>query len=482
MSLAGEFLRKIRCSTIDLVGQGAACLVAVSGGPDSVAMATALAELAPELDLELSIAHLDHALREESAGEVNWVADFAERMDLPFVSERVDVPELRAKDKLTLEEAARRARYEFLERAADAWGIPFVFVGHTADDQAETVLFRIIRGTGLGGLAGMPRHRPLSAGATRVTLVRPMLDCSREEVLAFAAERGLDFLTDESNFDVAGQARARIRHELLPRLESEHNPDVRSALLRLAERAEEVNEMVELSARKRIAEYFGQLPDETEELAVPLELLEGPQAVRVELLRLVAAHLNGRVLLDRARLAEAARELTEARVGRQFDFGGPVAVRDYDHVILLAERRPAGRTPDWKLPVETPGETPLPEGLLRAEVLSPRELDMDEFSLTKTAYEEVFDADLLASGAELVCRTRRPGDRFHPLGASGERKLKDFFIDEKVPQAQRDHVPLLLLDGTIVWVVGYRLSEIARVGSEARELIRLDFVPARALT
>jgi tRNA(Ile)-lysidine synthase len=482
LSLAEGFLRKVRSSAIDLIGHGNACLAALSGGPDSVAMTAALAELAPELGLELSVAHLDHAIRDESAEEADWVATFADHMELPFVSERIDVPELRAAGKLTLEEAARRARYEFLERAAEVWGVPFVAMGHTADDQAETVLFRIIRGTGLAGLAGMPRHRPLSTGAAQVELVRPMLDCSREEVLAFLTERGLDFLTDESNFDVEHQARARIRHQLLPLLESEHNPDVRSALLRLAERAEEVNEMVVLSACKRIAEYFGELPEDVEEIAVPLELLEGPQAVRVELLRLVASHLSGGILLDRARLAEAARGLIDARVGRQFEFGGPVAVRDYDHVVLRSVRRDAPHPSSWRLAVEAPGETPLPEGLLRAELLSPRELDMDEFSLTKTAYEEVFDAALLESGAELICRTRRPGDRFHPLGALGECKLKDFFINEKVPQAQRDQVPLLVLGEAIIWVVGYRLSEIARVGSEAQELIRLDFVPARALT
>ncbi len=479
MSPAEDFLRKVRSAAVELVGPDCTCLLAVSGGPDSVAMTAALAEISEDIPMELGVAHLDHAIRPDSAEDSLWVAGFAEQMHLPFFEERIDVPELRAAEKLTMEEAARRARYSFLAHASTGWGATCVATGHTADDQAETVLFRIIRGTGLAGMAGIPRSRPISPETPNVQLVRPLLDCSREEVLAFLQDRSQDFLTDETNFDVEVQSRARIRHELLPVLESDHNPDVRSALVRLAKRAGEVNELVEMAAYGRIGEYIGPLPTEAQEVAVPLEVLEAPQAVRVEVLRLVASHLTGKLLFDRARLADAARELPEAQVGKQFELGGAVAVRDYQHVSLRlpggGERPPAA----WESGVTLPGETSLPAGLLRAERMISSELDMAEFSLTKTAFQEVFDADLLESGARLLCRPRRPGDRFHPLGASGERKLKDFFIDEKVPQAHRAGVPLLMLGETIIWVVGYRLSEAARVGESARDLIRLEFVPLK---
>jgi tRNA(Ile)-lysidine synthase len=478
LSLADSLVVKVRAAVAELVGGNATCLAAVSGGPDSVAMVVCLAELAPEFNLELGVAHLDHGIREAAAADAEWVAELAERLQLPCFADRVDCPALKAAQKLTLEEAARRARYSFLERAGREWGATFVAAGHTADDQAETVLFRIIRGTGLSGLAGIPRSRPISDESPHVQLVRPLLDCRREEVLTYLDSRGHDYLTDETNFDTRGQARARIRHELLPRLEAEHNPEIRSALVRLARRAGEVNELVQLAAHERIGEQYGQLPVGREEIPVPLELLAEPRAVCVEVLRLVVGHMTGRMLLDRARLAEAARELPGAGVGKQYDLGEVVAVRDYHQVLLRSkDAAPAPPPAGWLVDVRLPGETRLPVGELVAEQLLPEELDMAEFSLTKTAYEEVLDSRLLHSGARPVCRTRRPGDRFHPLGAAGERKLKDFFIDEKVPQARRDSVPLLVLGDEILWVVGHRLSEAARVTPDARELIRLKFLP-----
>jgi tRNA(Ile)-lysidine synthase len=477
LSPASEFLRKVRLAALDLIGTDACCLLAVSGGPDSVAMVVALAELGSELRLRLGVGHLDHAIRESSAADAAWVGEFASRLGLPCHSERVDVPARAESGRLGLEEAARQERYAFLERAALAHGATAVATAHTADDQAETILFRIVRGTGLPGMAGMPRTRPISPRAERLRLVRPLLDCTRSEVLAFLAGRGLDYLTDESNQDVDAQSRARIRHRLLPLLERDHNPEVRSALLRLAERAIEVNEMVGSAARSAAGRYLAPLEPGAEEIALPLEALEAPQLVRIELLRMISGWLGARAGPDRARLARAARALPKAPVGKQFDLGGAVAVRDYRHVRLRPRAAVRKPSESWERAVAVPGDTRLPSGLLRARRLARAELDMNEFRLTKTAYQEVMDASLLRGGPALTCRPRRRGDRFRPLGAIGERKLKDFFIDEKVPRELRGDVPLLLLGPTIIWVVGYRLSEVARVAPGTRELIRLDFLP-----
>jgi tRNA(Ile)-lysidine synthase len=479
LSLADSFRRKVRAAAEVLLIPETACLMAVSGGPDSVALAAELTELAPDLAVEPAMAHLDHGIRAESASDAEWVASLAERLELPFMSERADVPALRRNGKLTLEEAARRERYAFLERAALEWGASFVTTGHTADDQAETVLFRIIRGTGLAGLAGMPVCRPISADAAHVMLVRPMLECTREEVLVYLEERGLDFLTDETNFDVEAQARARLRHELLPRLAEDHNPEVRAAVLRLAESAREAQEALAELAARQVGGAGDWIREDGGELRLPLSLLQAPQALRVEILGMLCSRVQTAHHLDRSRLAEAARELPDAQVGKRFELGDLLAVRDYEHVVL---RHPGEEHPGpgpWEVPVEVPGETRVPVGTLRAERILACELDMDEYSLTKTAYEEVFDARLLDGGGEVRCRTRHPGDRFRPLGVAGERKLKDFFIDEKIPQAHRDAVPLLMLGEEILWVVGYRLSERARVTADAQELIRLEFVPAR---
>ncbi|MHC4914628.1 MAG: tRNA lysidine(34) synthetase TilS [Planctomycetota bacterium] len=475
MSRRDPLLVKVRDSVRELIDPGAPCLAAVSGGPDSVALVAALCELSDELPMELAVAHLDHAIRERSAADAEWVGDLAARLELPFICERLDVPSLKRREGLALEEAARRARYAFLERAALEWGARCVFTGHTADDQAETVLFRVLRGTGLTGLAGIPRARPISAENPEIVLVRPMLGCTRLEVLTFLESRGLDSLVDETNFDVAGQARARIRHELLPALSENWNPELSAALNRLASSARQAQEALEETAADRLERAGPWIEAGGAELRLPLALLEAPQALRVEILAICASRLGLGAGPDRAHLAGAARELPGAKVGKIYELGGLIAVRDYEHVVL----RPAAKTErpaaGWEVEVRVPGVTPLPGGELRAERIGSPELDMDEFSLTKTAYQEVFDARVLDRGDGLTCRTRRPGDRFHPLGAAGECKLKEFFINEKVPQRDRDSVPLLVLGGRILWVVGHRLSERARVSDGAMELVSFSF-------
>ena len=315
MPSGGELAHKVREAVAELIGREAACLAAVSGGPDSVALAAALAELADEFSLKLGVAHLDHGMREASARDAKWTADLAKRLELPFFTERVDVPALKAREGLSLEEAARKARYEFLERAALERGANFVATGHTADDQAETVLFRVIRGTGLAGLAGIPRSRHISHQSPHVRLIRPMLECTREEVLAYLAEKKLDYLTDETNFDVDSQARARIRHQLLPEL---------AALVKLAGGARAAQSALEALADERLkAAEVGE-----GEVRLPLALLEGPQALRVEVLVQASARALGGTAPGRGRLAEAAERIAGCEVGKRFELGALVAVRD----------------------------------------------------------------------------------------------------------------------------------------------------------
>lgn len=473
MPSGGELVRKVREAAAGLLGPEATCLAAVSGGPDSVALAAALAELAGEFNLKLGVAHFDHGIRDSSAREAKWTAGLAEKLGLPFFTERGDVPAFRAREGLSLEEAARVARYAFLERAALGWGATFVATGHTADDQAETVLFRIIRGTGLAGLAGIPRSRHISDQSPHIMLIRPMLDCTREEVLAYLAEKKLDYLTDETNFDVDSQARARIRHRLLPELAADHNPDIRAALVKLAGGARATQSALEALADERLK---GAEVGEGE-VRLPLALLEGPQALCVEVLVRASARTLGGMAPGRARLAEAAERIARCEVGKRFELGELVAVRDYAHVIVRRAGAEQVAPGGWECPVAVPGRTELPVGVLRAERVKRDGFSMTEFCKSKSANEEVFCARLFEGKDRPVCRTRRAGDRFHPLGADGERKLKEFFIDAKVPRAARDSVPLLVLGGDILWAVGHRLSERARVSDGDAELVRIEFVP-----
>lgn len=229
---------------------GARLLVAVSGGADSVALLRGLAHLRSRLKLHLHVAHLDHALREESAADAQWVADLAHRLELPCTVERLSGAQPLHSESPGLEESARRLRYEFLERTAREQHCPTIAVAHTADDQAETVLHHILRGTGLSGLRGMRDRRPLTAD---LWLVRPLLELRRADLREALAVDQQDFREDATNRDES-YTRNRLRHKLLPQLEADYNPQIVSALLRLATQAEEAEDLIGTWARELLSQ------------------------------------------------------------------------------------------------------------------------------------------------------------------------------------------------------------------------------------
>lgn len=237
-----DFLEQLRAglSALDLPGRR--LMAAVSGGADSVALLLGLCELREELDLELTAAHLDHMLRgEDSAADADWVKSLCGRLDVPCIIERKDISAAKVESQRTLEESAREARYEFLRRTALENRCSEIAVAHTADDQAETVLHHILRGTGLSGLRGIPSERELAPG---LRIVRPLLEIRRAEIEIFLSERDQDFRQDQTNADVAF-TRNRIRHQLMPVLEADFNPQVAMALNRLGEQAGELEDALD---------------------------------------------------------------------------------------------------------------------------------------------------------------------------------------------------------------------------------------------
>ncbi len=223
-------------------------VVGVSGGADSVALLRGLHACRLSHSLSIIVAHLDHGLREESAAESSWVAALAEQLGVPAIVERTDVTQAATDSGQGIEETARQRRYEFFRSVAERQGGTYVGVAHTSDDQAETVLHHLVRGTGLSGLQGMPAMRALSPD---VTLIRPLLDTSRETVIGYLNALGQDFRIDESNSDEQF-TRNRIRQTLLPLLREKFNPQVDRALLRLSQQASEVQEMLDILGRNAL--------------------------------------------------------------------------------------------------------------------------------------------------------------------------------------------------------------------------------------
>ena len=430
---------------------GLGVVVAVSGGGDSVALLRGLADLRAEGHWQLSVATLDHNTRDgESAADANFVAELAARLGLP-----IDRGSWQAARPGHFEADARRARYAWLLKVARRRGAVAVAVGHTRDDQAETILHRIIRGTGLTGLAGMAPERPLGPG---VALVRPILAASRAELRAYLETIGQGWRDDSSNDDRA-RTRARLRHDLLPCLTRDYNPNVADALIHLGQTAASAARSAHRRADRRLARVT--ITQDSSRITLDRPALRAiPPAGRVDLIRLAWRRLGwpeGR--MDHARWHRLAATAGETTPGRMDVTAGVEAVATPDRWTL--RRRPseaaAGSVPDARsLPV--PGSVGWPGGRLVA-TLDPT-LAMDEW------------VDLDQVDGPLLVRGPLAGDRFDPLGMAGRSQaLADFFRGRQVRREDRATTPLVVDARGILWVAGHRIAHrVRRTESTARTL------------
>ena len=412
-----------------LLASGDRVLVAVSGGPDSMALLSVLWELAPRLELRLEVATIDHGLRAGAQAEATLVAERAAALGLPWHRLTVDVAGARRERRGTsLQDAARTVRLQALEALAARLGASRVALGHQQDDQAETVLYRVLRGTGLHGLQGIPYRRGV--------FVRPLLDVSRPQILNYLRRRSIAVAQDPSNQD-SRFARARLRHQVLPLLRQE-NPRVALALVALA-----------ADARRSLA--------------------ANPPA---------ASAAEGEVSGRAGRAARAAIEALRVRGGSgSVDVSGGRIEVVYGRANFIAGARPArgqasGRDPIAPVSIEGPGMYRLGGDSSQLRQIG---IDIKEgiAAPAASAGRAVFDADGLAW--PLVLRPTRPGDRMRPRGGRGSRKLSDLLIDQKVPRADRTRLPVLTgADDTILFVPGLRPSEAGRTGAETRRWVSVQ--------
>lgn len=477
-----------------LIGPGARLVVGVSGGPDSLCLLHLLTRLRLELNLALHVAHLDHRLRgQDSAADAHYVAELAAEWGLPFTAEQADVSAIASSHRLSVEEAARRARYDFLARVAAATGSSTIAVGHNADDQAETVLMHFLRGSGIAGLRGMrPRTRlgdyrlleepgvPADA-QPELWLVRPLLETSRAEVLTYCAQEGLQPRFDRSNLDTT-LFRNWLRHRVLPLL-AEHNPRVHEVLGRTALVLADDHALL----RGLLYEAWPSLVTEESAGRIAFDLAAWrrlPVSLQRSSLR-EAIHRLRRSLRDIGfvHVENALRAAQEGPAGRQATLPQGLMLHvGYDR-LAVADALGGESLPDWPLlepgsvplPVAIPGRTHLPGGwTLEARVVPVVELpagweaNPDPW-LAYAAWPE--------PAGPLWLRTRQPGDRFCPMGMGGQSvRLADWLTNRKVPRAARARLPLLVGPSGIMWVCGHRLDERARVAVATVRVLLLRFV------
>jgi len=413
--------------------------VAVSGGADSVCLLEALLRLAPRWDLSLAVLHFDHGLRgEASRQDAEFVAALARRHGLPFHSGAADVADLARRSRDNLEQAARRARREFFLGFLRRGQLDRVALGHTRSDQAETVVFRLLRGSGTTGLAAI---RPV----TPEGFVRPLIAISREEIEDFLRREGLEWRLDHTNLDLR-LARNRIRHELIPEFRQRWNPAIERILAQTAILLQEDEEYWEQETGRLLRELFRER--EGAWIVEASALASLPKAAARRLVRRAVAGVGGGLRGWEFAHIEAILRLAEGAGGSGCVTGpGLVVRRSLDW--LRFERLPANGGSGYRLRLEAPGEyRPAGAGL----VIRLRVCEAGGVSVGAGG-ADLLDARRLAWPLEL--RSWQRGDRYRPVGHAGEVKLKELFQKARIPLWERKKWPIMTSGSEIVWTLRF---------------------------
>ncbi|MDQ7785741.1 MAG: tRNA lysidine(34) synthetase TilS [Desulfomonilaceae bacterium] len=442
----------------EMMHSGDGIVVGVSGGPDSVALLYVLHILKSERDLRLSAAHLDHGLRAESGRDAEFTRELSASLGIEAHVQTADVRGMASELGLSMEEAGRRARYDFFERVRAEVDARSIATAHHLDDQMETFFLRVLRGSTLTGLGGIPPRRE--------RIIRPLIEARRSEILAFLQERGIPYRTDRSNLS-DDTDRNFIRNRLMP-LIARRFPDFSRPLTRTMNSVREEEEFLGKlasdlqsgTARRCGAEVLIDIPrvrDAPRVLArrsvlKSLYELSGPSV------RWAKVHVD--TILD---VVHGENPSTEIHLP-----GGIVLFREYDLLSLTSER-PEEPVPFF-MSADGPGELRVPStgAIVSFDIVGPgRETHPDRTG----PWEAFFDADV--ARFPLTVRSMRPGDRFRPWGMKGTRKLKEVLIDVKVPRRLRMRIPLLEKDTEILWVPGVRRGRGASIVPQTNKILRV---------
>ena len=450
-------------SSSSLVSGGEPIVIAVSGGPDSLCLLHVLSSLLSEN--KCIAVYVDHGLRpQETDEERKVVQSAAATCSAEFISIAVDVRGEREKKRCSLEEAARNLRYQALEQIRHSYGAQAIAVGHTADDQAEEILLRLIRGSGSSGLSGMSlRHG---------TVIRPLLHEKKETLLRFLKNQSITFCEDSSNRD-RRFLRNRIRLELLPYLENEYNRSMRQTLLQTAAILDEENSLLDEWTERSFPEM---VYEKEEQVILRLALFHQVHpAIQRRVLEKICWQMASRPTF---KTIESLLRLSTAGKNREVHLsGGLRAIRQSDAIHFHYPSKTKGyRGPSLVRNDFSPLTLPGP-GRYRVVELE-HELLIKEYTLPlEKSQQDTLLLDAATVHFPLTLRPSAVGERFHPLGAPGKKKITRFLSDQKIPTMEREQYPLLLDGDRIVALLGLRIDHACRITDKTSNVLLLKWLP-----
>ncbi|HYF00362.1 MAG TPA: tRNA lysidine(34) synthetase TilS, partial [Planctomycetota bacterium] len=417
--------------------------------------------------------HVNHGLRGKASDEdEEFVKTLCGKLGVPFHSTTVDVKGYQKRERKSLEESGRVLRHEYLQNLATQLGAQKISMAHNLDDQAETILHRILRGTGLRGLKGMAPIRVLSRKQD-LFVVRPLIELERYEIEGYLRERGIPYKTDLTNFDTS-LTRNKIRHKLLPLIESEFNPRVKMALVKLGQTAGSFYLLLREIANE-VYENTRMISGEGEVCLSVEEFSKLPPAIQTLIIDRAVKTVLGRVpQLNFEHYLEIISLCGEHGYQKAIRLPRGLEARREGYILKIA--RPQEPPPPLRMAnrrIKIPGRTVIKKLNLEidAEIQEGAVVGLKEYIRNKDYTEEVIDFEKLAG--PLTVRLRKGGDHFIPLGSRGSTKLKKFFIDNKVPKTVRDRVPIVTDGRRIVWVVGYRIGDEVKITDQTKKVLKL---------
>ncbi|TNF55835.1 tRNA lysidine(34) synthetase TilS [bacterium] len=436
-----------------MLQEGDAVLIGLSGGPDSVCLSVILEEVRDNFNLSLHALYVDHGLRpEESRDEETFCKGFCDEHGIDFHSEKIEVKAYAEESSINIHEAARELRYDAFERTALKTKASKIAVAHNADDQAETVLMRLVRGAGRRGLSGIPYMRG--------NIIRPLLDIRREDIEKFLSEKQIQFVTDSSNLKTE-YLRNRLRQEIIPILRKD-NPSVTDSINRTADILREEERYLDIATTRTMMRLITRKTDESIELFLtPLMTID--RAILRRVLKRALSEIGADRGIELTHIDGVIHLIKDNRSGDMINLPKEIrAVKSYSTLLLTKEVFPGLQTQY----IDVPGETLIGEkGLTIISQLSDKSIENNKRDAA------VFDFERLVLPLQL--RQRKEGDFFYPAGLGRRKKLQDFFVDEKVPREERDSVPIIVSGEDIIWVAGYRADDRFKVTDRTEKCLRL---------
>lgn len=447
-----------------LINKGDNIVVGVSGGPDSIALLFILEELQEIIKFNLFVAHINHGIRgEEADKDEHYVKNVCEKLNIPFYSKKVNMDKYAKKHRLSSEEAGRVIRYKFFRELLSKNGGGKIAVAHNKNDQAETLILRIVRGTGIDGLKGMEYKKN--------DVIRPLLDIDRSEIEKFCQDNCLDARIDKTNLETI-YGRNKVRLELIPYIEKNFNEGIIDTLVRTSK----IMQLESNFLKKHAKKIYGQILIKKDKNSIKLnnkEFLKIHDGMKSRVLRNSIENLIGHIKgVEEKHIASIIELSFNENTGKEIHIGNNIRVKiSYDYLIIENGNKKI-KTIDTRKKVNIDGVTNIKElkMTLKTELIDRKKFNFN----TKDRFIKYFDYDKIRG--DLFIRNRKSGDKFTPLGMKGTKKIKDFFIDEKIPREERNKIPFIVDEEEITWVVGYRINEKYKITEKTERILKIEIV------